>query len=279
MRGILLGWCGLIFALALAGADTGTDPTNRYAWGENVGWVNAGPTNAGVSVHFDGNAGWLSGHAWGENVGWIKMGADVGGPYANTATNNWGVNMDASGDLSGYAWGENIGWINFGHERCDVAINLTNGSFSGHAWGENVGWLKFSGSSPDYGVRTLAFEAQAQGTPNWWLSLYGIEDENEIGIKGIPAWQDYVSDTNPTNPGSIFHVEAVSFASGGVAVSFWPASTRRYYTLLRRVSLLDGGWSEVPGQAGVPGDGGEQALQDTNQPGRTFYSVRVTVGP
>ncbi len=27
------------------GNDVGTDPAHNYAWGENVGWGNAGPTN------------------------------------------------------------------------------------------------------------------------------------------------------------------------------------------------------------------------------------------
>ena len=79
----------------------------------------------------------------------------------------------ADGDLSGYAWGENVGWINFDHAQCDAAINPANGEFSGHAWGENIGWLKFKGTTPDYGVRSMAFYTQPQGTPNWWLEDCG----------------------------------------------------------------------------------------------------------
>ncbi len=30
--------------MAARAADTGTDPAHKYAWGENVGWANAGPT-------------------------------------------------------------------------------------------------------------------------------------------------------------------------------------------------------------------------------------------
>ncbi len=144
----------VLSASVAMGADMGTDPAHKYAWGENVGWANAGPTNHEVMVHYyEGTGGWLSGHAWCENIGWIVMGSAEGGPYANTTSNNWGVNLAANGDLSGYAWGENVGWINFGHAQCDAAIDPANGEFSGHAWGENIGWLKFKGASPDYGVR------------------------------------------------------------------------------------------------------------------------------
>lgn len=265
-------------ALASRADNTGTDPASKYAWGENVGWVNAGPTNYDVTVHFDGSAGWLSGHAWGENIGWIIMGSG-GGPYANTTRDNWGVNLAANGDLSGYAWGENVGWINFGDALCDAAINLANGQFSGHAWGENIGWLKFSGSSPDYGVRTLAFDAQARGTPNWWLDHYDVTEGYDAG-DGVPAWQKYVMDTDPNVAGSYLRITALTNAPAAKAVVFTPASIRRYYTLLQRSDLRVGGWSNVPGQVSVQYDtAGEKTMQDTNAAERMIYSVNVRVAP
>ena len=92
--------------LALGAGDTGTDPADKDAWAENVGWANAAPTNAGQTVvvlYDEAVGGWLSGHAWGENVGWIVMGSAGGGPYGNTNPGNWGVNLAADGDLSGHA--------------------------------------------------------------------------------------------------------------------------------------------------------------------------------
>jgi len=47
------------------------DPDNKYAWGENVGWINFGPTNAGVKIN--PATGAFSGKAWGENIGWINF--------------------------------------------------------------------------------------------------------------------------------------------------------------------------------------------------------------
>ena len=109
------------------------DPDNdgsRYAWGQNVGWINFKPSQGpGVTVTSTG----LTGYAWGENIGWINLSPSFGG-----------VTNDGVGNLSGYAWGENIGWINFAPGNGGVKIDPFTGLFSGWAWGENIGWINFS---------------------------------------------------------------------------------------------------------------------------------------
>lgn len=266
-------------AMAARGGDTGVDPAEKHAWGENVGWVNAGPTNQGVTVHYyEGTGGWLSGHAWGENIGWISMGSAGGGPFANNSSSNWGVNVAADGDLSGHAWGENVGWINFGAVQCDAAINPLNGEFSGHAWGENIGWLKFRGASPDYGVRTLAFDTQPLGTPNWWLDFYGVTEGYDAG-DGVPAWQKYVMDTHPKVEGDYLRITALSREPTANLVDIFPSSTRRYYTLARCSDLKAGAWSNVVDQTGVAGEGGTQGLKDVDRGDPVYYRVTVTVAP
>jgi hypothetical protein len=274
--------CALLLAGTLAAwADnTGTDPAHKYAWGENVGWANAGPTNHEVTVqYYEGTGGWLSGHAWGENVGWIVMGSAGGGPYANTTSNNWGVNLAANGALSGYAWGENVGWITFEQTNGLPWINPANGEFSGHAWGENIGWVKLRGARPDYGVRTLAFDTQPQGTPNWWLDHHGVTEAHDAG-DGVPAWQKYVMDTDPNVAGDYLRITAITSVPAAKDVAFTPASTRRYYTLNRRDDLTAGDWGDVDGQVAVQYDTpGEKTMQDTNTAQRAFYRVQVTVTP
>lgn len=102
----------------------------KYAWAENVGWINFKPLQGlGVTVTSTG----LTGYAWGENIGWINL-SPTGG----------GVVNDGVGNLSGYAWGENVGWINFGPGNGGVKIDPFTGLFSGSAWGENIGWINFS---------------------------------------------------------------------------------------------------------------------------------------
>lgn len=124
--------------------DDTIDSTYKYAWGENIGWLNFGTSEG--NVHITDSA--LTGYAWGENIGWINLNPTYGG-----------VTNDGEGNLSGYAWGENVGWINFNPTGGGVTID-SNGDFSGYAWGENIGWIIFncattdSCSSVDYKVKT-----------------------------------------------------------------------------------------------------------------------------
>jgi len=125
----------------------------------------------------------------------------------------------------------------------------------------------------------MAFYTQPQGTPNWWLDYHGVGEDHDAG-DGVPASDKYVMDCDPNVAGDYLRISAVSNAPTGAAVAFTPASTHRYYTLTRRDDLTAGGWSNVVGQVAVSyGTTGEKTMQDTNAAARTFYSVKVTVGP
>lgn len=257
-------------------ADGNIDPTNKYAWAENAGWLNVAPTNSGVTVHFDGTGGYLTGYAWGENMGWIKMGDPTGGPYANNSSTNWGVNLDASGKLTGYAWGENVGWITFSPSNSMTSVDMTTGSFDGKAWGENIGWVSFKGTATNYNVRTVAFDAQPMGTPNWWLAYHAVVENYDAG-DGVPAWKKYVMDTNPNVTGDVLRI--VSISNMPPATVTFTSSTRRYYTLQRRDDLETGAWTNVVTQSAIPGAGGLTSLQDTTVATQQFYRVEVKVTP
>ncbi len=105
-------------------ASTGTiDSTNKYAWGEKLGWVNFNPTNGSVQVTDSG----ITGNIWSANYGWI-----------NLSPANGGVKNDGHGNLSDMAWGSNIGWVDFS----GVKIN-SNGVFSGTSTTDSLGSLTF----------------------------------------------------------------------------------------------------------------------------------------
>lgn len=142
-----------VLTLGAAGLCVGAsniDPAHRFAWSENIGWINwryaAGGAD-GVRVH----ATFLAGFAWAENVGWINLGG--GSPangirYLNSSGSDFGVNIDpATGNLAGLAWGENIGWVNFdttaalGSNGQQARLDRGANRFHGYAWGENVGWV------------------------------------------------------------------------------------------------------------------------------------------
>src|SRR3989344_3219262 len=110
-----------LFALAFLGvgnvsasSTNGTiDTTYKYAWGENLGWINFGCDGCDVLITDDA----ITGHAWSTQYGWI-----------NLDPTNGGVTNDAEGTLAGRAWGSNVGWINF----TGVTIN-SSGEFLGYA--------------------------------------------------------------------------------------------------------------------------------------------------
>jgi hypothetical protein len=85
------------------GSPAGIDPTAKWAWTTNAGWINFNPTGGDVAVYGDH----LEGYIWAENVGWIRLGTHTGGSphtYGNSDAANYGVNRDPSGSLAGYGW-------------------------------------------------------------------------------------------------------------------------------------------------------------------------------
>jgi len=140
-------------AASAAHAQVVVDDANKWAWGENIGWLNWGDTPSPSNVIL--TESFMGGFVWAENVGWINLGdgtPDNGVSYSNTSGGDHGVNIDpVTGEMSGFAWGENIGWINFdttpaigadGARFDDAAFRLR-----GYAWGENVGWINLDDAS------------------------------------------------------------------------------------------------------------------------------------
>lgn len=132
---------------------------SRYAWGENVGWVNAEPSGEGGPGAEVGDS-LLTGFLWSENAGWVSLSCENSGVCG---TVDYGVTNDGEGNLSGYAWSENAGWINFscltngtcGSVDYGVRIDPDTGDFSGYAWSENAGFVRFASAAPvAYVVRT-----------------------------------------------------------------------------------------------------------------------------
>ncbi len=154
--GFAVSAVSLIGIAAPAWAESNIDSTYKYGWSENTGWQNYRAMNGdhGVLVNPD----CLRGYVWAENIGWIHLGASGAScPYGNTAANNYGVNVDGSGNCSGYAWSENVGWINFNPVGGGVQVTIATGApprdFDGYAWGENIGYIHFNNATPQYKVQ------------------------------------------------------------------------------------------------------------------------------
>jgi hypothetical protein len=158
----------VIPVLALAGAAAGQtsniDPTAKFSWQENCGWMNwrdAGGGAQGVVV----NPTFLGGSIWGENVGWVSVGDGTpanGVSYANANNTDFGVNIGAGGNLNGFGWGENVGWINFSGGALAVPpqparFDAAAERFRGFAWGENIGWVNLDLATAGQFVKRICY--------------------------------------------------------------------------------------------------------------------------
>jgi hypothetical protein len=92
-------------------SDGTIDENYKYAWGENLGWINFACENC--DVHVTDSA--VTGYAWSRQYGWIDL-----------SPTNAGVTNDGEGNLSGYAWSGALGWINF-----SGAVINASGKFTG----------------------------------------------------------------------------------------------------------------------------------------------------
>jgi hypothetical protein len=133
--GIICLWALFLPAIVFASEKEGKiSQSNKYAWGEKIGWVNFNPTNGNVRVADDG----LSGYAWSANYGWI-----------NLAPENAGVKNNGEGELSGKAWNDKLGWIDFSGITVDE-----EGRFSGVAGSEQTVFGRMSFECDGCGVQT-----------------------------------------------------------------------------------------------------------------------------
>jgi len=173
----------LVFLFPFVAFAGNIDPANKFAYGENIGWINFDPSQGGGVTVTDST---ITGKAWGENIGWINLSPATGG-----------VANDGAGNLSGYAWGENIGWINFN----GVTINPSSGEFSGYAWGENIGWINFVPSGNP--VKTSWREDLCPGDPNKTepgICGCGVADTDSDGDGTADCNDGCPNDPNKTQP-------------------------------------------------------------------------------
>ncbi|MBN2138747.1 MAG: hypothetical protein JW720_13145 [Sedimentisphaerales bacterium] len=205
-RVMLVGLIGALSLLTETAYSENIDPyedDSRYAYGQNVGWINFDPNIPIPVVGAKVTVEKLTGLIWAENIGWINLDPNDTDPDS-------GVKNNPAGELSGYAWAENVGWINFNPvvpgdpARYGVTIDEF-GNFHGWAWGQNIGWIHFSSNTPvQYKVRTcvVRFDDLANFADDWLtigpglpgdLTAPAIIDEADYAVFAW-YWHDYCPD-------------------------------------------------------------------------------------
>jgi hypothetical protein len=103
----------------------------------------------------------------------------------------------------------------------------------------------------------MAIAVSTNGTPFSWLSSFGLGDGgwNRDAVAdqdgdGMPAWQEYIAGTDPTNQGSSLFFTGVSGIvapndAGAGFVIQWPSVSNRYYNLDRATNLAAGGFEPI----------------------------------
>ncbi len=97
------------------------------------------------------------------------------------------------------------------------------------------------------------------GVPYTWLDAYDLVVEgdhetaagNDHNGNGLPAWQEYATNLDPTDPSSrLPELTLLTGEDGIIGISIEPTSPDRYYDLLFTVDLLHPEWQEIDGSLG-----------------------------
>ena len=273
-----------LLGAAAFGATTINTP-KQYAYGANVGWLDArGNVADGASV----GQSYCTGYVWSANCGWICLGNGPtnGWHYSNSASNDWGVTHDGLGNLTGYAYGANIGWIAFEQTRGLPRIDLRTGNFSGYAYGANVGWIGFSNAQAFVQTDTLAPgpDTDHDGIPDDW-ELRRAGDLTTLGGSyadgdTVPDVDEYVADTDPLTADQL---EIVSLAeANGTNTVMWTARPTRQYRVEATNAIPPDAdaWTDAGGGLiGPPAASPAQAAIPRTGTNKKFYCAWAVVPP
>ena len=274
-----------IFSLepsALVHAATTINPVNQYAYGANLGWLNAyadGANGAVIGEYV------CSGYLYGANVGWIHLGDGTPAnqiQYQNNSGTDYGVNHDGLGNLRGYAYGANIGWLNF-ENTGDPKVDLATGKLSGSVWSANCGWISLSNAVAYVQTDTIAPGADTDGdgiADGWELgytnTLTAFTMNGDADGDGVSDRNEYLADTNPKDATDQLAITDYLTTPNGTQTELtWKSKLTRYYYVEKNPGLTGSLWFDSGlGLIAPDGSSTTRIFGDTNAPER-FFRVRV----
>lgn len=123
---------------------------------------------------------------------------------------------------------------------------------NGASMGAEYGTSSFSfvwGPIVSNGTLEAVFDPNlaAQGTPEWWLAEHGFSNDfdlaelTDLDFDGMPAWKEFLANTDPTNDLSLLQFEQIDSAvDGNETVLRWQSASNRVYSIWRAANLPDG---------------------------------------
>jgi hypothetical protein len=123
----------------------------------------------------------------------------------------------------------------------------------------------------------------AKNTPEWWLAHYGLTNDlwdfdaaetNDSDGDGMPAWQEHIAGTDPTNRASLLAVTNFPSLNASTFVIAWPSVSNRVYEVDRATNLVSPGFESIASNipASPPLNVHTDILQDVD---KTFYRITV----
>lgn len=261
-------------------AATTINPTNKFAYGANTGWVDwRGDTNSGAVI----GEYVCSGFVYSANAGWINLGS--GSPangirYQNNSASDFGVNHDGIGNLRGYAYGANIGWINF-ESNGAPKVALTTGKLSGSVYSANCGWISLSNSFGQVQTDRMmpGIDSDRDGIADAWELIYtntltAFTGTSDTDHDGVSDKDEYLADTSPIDPNDYLRITFISHGDPTPTYTklFWTAKPTRFYAIQNRTAVdASAIWNDYF----VPSFPGGSALGFDQFQDRYFYRIRA----
>jgi hypothetical protein len=273
---------GLLLIAGTALSATTIDPVNKYAYGANIGWLNAAGDTANGAVIGEFVC---SGYIHSANVGWINLGSGTaanGIQYQNNSATDFGVNRDGAGNLRGYAYSANVGWIAF-EDTGAPKVDLVTGRLTGYAWSANCGWISLSNADAYVQTDTIEHGALApNGLPIAWLLTYfgtvNVDPNADRDGDGMTNLQEYRAGTDPTNPDSKLVITAGPVVTGTTVMLTWSSSPARVYLVEKSDDLMSGVWTDS-GLGVITPDPGTNTTRSFTDTSGQFYRIRVVIPP
>ncbi len=271
---------------ASALAQSNINPTNSFAWGDSVGWINWRPdaaSGAKIGRYI------CSGFLYGPQIGWINLGS--GHPanrvhYQNDSANDFGVNVDSAGNLRGFAYAANVGWLNF--EGVGAArVDFLTGRASGAIYSANAGWISLEGSAFFIQADSIdpGEDSDGDGIPDAWELTYATSLDvfsatGDYDHDGVTDLEEYLADTDPTDPNDYLRIVSLAPTRESDALQLtWTTRPTRTYRIEAASALgLTNQWTDI-GLGWLTANSGLTTLTlpipEAPVPGQRFFRIRA----